>query len=218
MMNTSDLHDLRQTAGEELLRELRAYAGARLSPDVRTSQRMRVAVLEQGRTVRPARQPFLVRLTVLRLVRAATMVALVAVLAVGTGATAGLAASPGGPLYGARLSFEDAFLPSMGLARTVAQVSQIDERVDEATAAADEGDTGGVTAALSAFEVKVSGAVHDAGRDPAKLVHIQDAVSMHLPTLQSLLATRPRFAAIIEQAIRASHEALDQIDHDAGGG
>lgn len=218
MMGTIDHSDLRQSAGEELLRELRAYAGTRLSPDAHASHRMRVAVLERAQTVRPVRSPFLIRRTIFTFLRAGTMVALVAVLAVGTGATAGLAASPGGPLYGVRLSVEDAFLPSMGLARTVAQVNQIDERVDEAQAAAAHGDAGGVTAALSAFEVKVNVAVRDAGTDPAQLGHVQAAVSMHLPTLQALLAARPRLAAVVERAIQASRQALDQIAQDEAGG
>src|SRR3954471_12529419 len=119
-------------ADGELERRLRVYAGARLSPDASASARMRAAVIERGRELRPqpVRLPFWERLGLAG--RRVVLGGLVAVLAVMAGGTAALAASPGGPLYGTRLAIETALLPAAGDARSAAQVNQIDERVGEA--------------------------------------------------------------------------------------
>src|SRR4051812_21869417 len=104
--------DVERFEDREVERRLRAYAGARLSPEPWASIRMRAAVIEHGHELRGsvARPPFLTRIGLAG--RRVLLVGLITVLAVMGGGSAALAASPGGPLYGTRLAIETALLPS----------------------------------------------------------------------------------------------------------
>jgi hypothetical protein len=211
-MSEQEMVDERYGDGE-VERRLGAYAGARLSPDSWASLRMRAQVIERGRAALDARsarrRPF-ARLGLI--LRRGVLVGLVAILAVGTGGTAALAASPGGPLYGARLWVETATLPAGGQARTDAQAGQLDERVDEATDAADAGNTRAVGAALAAYDTEIAAAVADADGDPSKLGHLRAVIGKHIAVLQALEKKNATAAAAIDAAIARGQAALAAID------
>jgi hypothetical protein len=198
---------------DELAMALRAYADARLSPDQWASTRMRVAVIEAANDAlrRGSARPVPLRRRWGGGLRAGTFAALVAVLSISIGASAALAASPGGPFYGVRLWIEDQTLPASGQARTDAQIAQIDERVDEATVSADESNDGGVGAALAAYGNELDSAFADAGQDPTKLQHLQSEVSKHIAVLEGLLKSNPAAAAAIQRAIDHSNALLARI-------
>lgn len=198
---------------DEVARSLRAFAAARLSPDQWASTRMRVHVIEAAHAAleRQAAAPIPLRTRWLQRLRVGGFVSLVAVLAISLGSTAALAATPGGALYGVRLWLEDQTLPASGQARTDAQSAQIDERVDEATVSADESNANGLAAALGAYSDELDNAFADAGRDPAKLAHLQAEISKHIAVLEGLLKSNPTAAAAIQAAIDRSNQMLARI-------
>lgn len=215
MMNGTDDWDPYQLEDGEVERRLRAYAGARLSPDAFTSVRMRTAVIEHGRERQvPATRHGLDVLAPFRLgtLRRAAPVALVAALAISGGAMAGVAASPGGPLYDTRLWFESQLLPTSGVARLDAQVAHIGDRIDEATGAIDAGDGSAADAALNAYDSQVDAAVAAAAADRAELLQLRATIARHLAHLQSLVKPSSKAATSLQRAIAKSQAALADID------
>lgn len=216
-MTRIDERDTTRIAGEELERELRTYASARLSPDRFASQRMRAAVLARAATmprvarVEP-RQPLGFFDTFRLGTRRVAFVALVAVLAIGTGTAAGVAASPGGPLYGARLWVETALLPAGGQARTDAQAAQLNERLDEITGAVDKGDVAAADAATNAYNQEVDQAVSSAGEMRAQLLSLKATIIRHLAHLQSMGRPNDKAAANLEKLIARNQAALASIN------
>ncbi len=200
-MNGMD-HD----ANDELVRRLQAYAGARLSPDPWASVRMRTAVIEHGHAARSGGQ----RSGWRHLVRPLRLVALVGVLAVATGASAALASSPGGPLYGARLWVETSLLPLSG-DPAAARVGFIDQRLDEVTSAVDSGNTNAANAAGNAYANEVAQAAQ-AAQTRVDLLALRSAVSRQLVHLQSLSHGNPRSQANIAHLIANAQAALAGID------
>lgn len=192
----------------ELEQRLRAYAGARLSPDQWASLRMRAAVIEHGRASRAAAAG---RFSWRALLRPAVFVALVAVLAVGTGTTAALAASAGGPLYGARVWVETA-LVSLSGDRAGAQAALIDQRLGEAADAANAGNGNGTDAALKAYDAEVAQALADAAQNRADLEHLQAVLAKRLARLQGMEAPNAKAAAQLDRLIAKTQSALAAID------
>jgi hypothetical protein len=201
------MRDMDRVEDGELGRRLRAYAEARLSPDHWAMLRVRGSVIEHGGTKRGAPLPGAGR----RLGwRPALFTALIAVLAVTTGASAGVAASPGGPLYGTRVWVESA-LVSLSSDRADAQAALVDKRIDEATDAADSGNGSAVSAALAAYRAEVDGLLAAAGNDPSKLERVQAELGRHIVALQALAKSNPQAANAIQAAIDASQNALDNV-------
>lgn len=190
-----------------LERRLRAYADARLSPDPWASVRMRAAVIEHGREARAATAQ---RFTWRRALRPAAFVGLVALLAIGTGASAALAASPGGPLYDARLWVETAILNVSGDG-TDARANQMTERIDEITNALDDGNAGAAGAAAQAYGGEVDAAAQ-AAQTRADLLALRATIARHLAHLQNLPPTNPKAHVNVDKAIAKAIAALAEID------
>ena len=216
MTNGMDDWDPYELEDGDVERRLRAYAGARLTPDARTGVRIRTAVIEHGRERRAASatRHGLDVLGPLRIgiLRRAVPVALVGVLAISGGAMAGVAASPGGPLYDTRLWVESAFLPASGAARLDAQVAHIGDRIDEATGALDAGDGSAADAALNAYDNQVDAALAAAAADRAELLQLRASIARHLAHLQSLVKPNSKSAIQLQRAIAKSVAALADID------
>lgn len=199
----------------DVARRLRAYAGERLSPDAWASVRMRAAVIESGRArqVAGSRHRFDVLAPFrIGLVRRAAPIALVAVLAIGSGTVAGVAASPGGPLYDSRLWLETALLPGSGVARFDAQVGHMDERIDELTSAVDSGNSAAADAAANAYDNQVSQAIQSAAQDRAELLDLRATLVKHLAHLQSLVKPNDKAAANLQNLIARTRAAIADVD------
>ncbi|HEX7950732.1 MAG TPA: DUF5667 domain-containing protein [Candidatus Limnocylindrales bacterium] len=205
-------------AGEELERELRTYASARLSPDRFASHRMRTAVMEHALAAMPAglMAPPPHRLDVLSALRVGTRrlapFALVAALAVGAGSAAGAAAMPGGPLYPVRVWVETAFLPAGGEARADAQQALLNERIDEISGALDAGDKGAAEAASNAFDQEVGQALTQAAQDRVTLLELRETVARHLARLQGLVKPNDKAGAQLQRLITTTRATLAAID------
>jgi hypothetical protein len=199
--------NLDRTENGAVERRLRAYAGARLSPDAWASLRMRAEVMERGHALRDA-QGDSGRSWILRF-RRSLMVGLVAVLAVMAGGSAALAATPGGPLYDTRLALETALLPASGDARSDAQIGQMDERIDEAGGNANPS---AVEAALAAYQTEVDAAIADAGSSADRLAKLQAVLAKHIGVLTDLEKSNPAAAATIQHAIAESSKAISRIE------
>lgn len=214
MMDATRDRDLTRIAGEELQRELRAYASVRLSPDSSASLRMRTAVMERARSTTPARitapRPGLQARFRLG-VRRASFIALVALLAVGTGTVAGVAAMPGGPLYQARVWVEVALLPG-GAARMDAQQALLGERIDEIAGAVDEGNDGAADAAANAYSQQVDQAISSAAKDRANLLKLRGTIVRQLAHFESIVKPNDKSAANLRRLIARTQASLDAID------
>jgi hypothetical protein len=215
-MTNRDDRDTTRIAGEELERELRTYASVRLSPDRFATERMRASVLAQARmvplgTVAPPR-----RLDVLAAFRLGTRrlapVALVAAIAIGAGSAAGVAASPGGPLYGTRIWLETALLPAGGQARADAQAAQLTERLDELTGAVDDGNEAAADAAANAYDEEVDQAVSSAAQSRAELLQLRATIVRHLAHLQSLGRPSDKATANLLKSVANAEAAIAAID------
>jgi hypothetical protein len=210
---TRHMDDEQRPADGDLERLLQAYAGARLSPDQWASVRMRAAVIERGRTARETRPALGApgRLAWRRpTLRLAGFVALVALLAVGTGATAALAASPGGPLYDARLWVEGTVLNLSGGSAAL-RVDQMNERIDELTNAVDDGNTNAADAAGDAYGSELAAAAQ-AAQNRADLVALRTTIARQLAHLQSISHPTQKAQANLDRLIAKSIAALAEID------
>lgn len=210
----------RHIGDEDVERTLGAYASARLSPDHWASNRMRAAVIEHARTAQsaPAR-----RLDVLgRLglgLRRLSFVALVAALAIMVGTSAGVAAAPGGPLYGVRVQIETALLPATGVARTDGQVGLLDERTDEITNAIDAGDVNAADAAANAYGNQVDQAISSTDQGStvtaqriADLQQLRTALARQLAHFQSIGRPNDKSEANLQRLIARTQAAIVAID------
>jgi hypothetical protein len=209
---------------------LEAYAEARLSPKRPVLARMRAAVMveaERAAAVRaaeerraaaallaaeaaPARRFGFPRLTLRSLARPAFALGFAGLLAIGTG-TAITAASPGSPLYLARVGLEQVFLPAQIDARFAAHEEHLNERLAEAEAAAASGDALGLEAALAAYQDEVDATLSDIGDDYGRLAHFQAVLESHVAKLTALSLSLPTEVArgnAEEHAIQASENAV----------
>ena len=139
---------------------LDAFADGRLRADPERTGLVRARVMAAARAqarrsvaTPPARRWFVVPRPIRGPVLAAAGLLLAAALA--GGALAGTA--PGGPLYGARLWLEEQLLPAAPQARDEAQIDRLDDRLDEARRAAEQGDIAAVVAALEEYRETAAG-------------------------------------------------------------
>lgn len=208
MMDESErMDDRRHGEDAELEQLLRAYAGARLSPDRWATVRMRAAVIEHGHAARTrAARGW----SWSRLRRPLALLAIVGILAVGTGASAAMAASPGGPLYGTRLWVEGTIL-DLTVGGTAASVDQMNSRFDDITNAVDSGNANAANAAAQAYSNEVDAAAQ-AAQDRADLLDLRTTIARHLVHLQSLPPGKGKGQANVDKAIANAQAALSEID------
>lgn len=218
-------------AGEmRVMQRLGAFADARLSPDPAAVRRMRARVLreararfEAGTIAAPADTDRVTsiadrRPTRRRLRRGAALL-LAATLSLAAVGGAALAATPGGPLYGAALWLEEAMLPAGGAARTDAEIERLEHRLSEAGAAVASGNGGAIAAALAAYRETVDDALAAVGGNEAWQARLEAALGTHLVVLETLLGKVPAPAqGAIQQAITKGNEAQDRVDGSGGPG
>jgi len=200
---------------------LDAYREARLAPAGAVLARMRANVLTQAAAA-SATTAAANRLRLLeppsnkargwlppRFARAVFGLGFAAALMLGTSAAV-FAAPPGSAFYNARVFIESALLPTQLDARLVAHEDLLVERLDEAEAAADSGDTVALAAALAAYQAEVDDATADVGTDPDRLAHLEDVLAKHTAVLTALAARLPDQSSI-EHAIEASSKAITNL-------
>ena len=219
-MSSFDDNDV--TAHNRLEDLLDAYADARLAPPTPVLARIRANVLTQAaavsattvaenrlrlveRTPRPASSSFGARFT-----RAVFALGFAAMLTLGT-SLAVLAAPPGSPFYNARVFIETVTLPTQAEARFEGHERLLEERFDEAEAAAASGNSIALAAALDAYQAEVEAATADAGVDQDWLAHLQAMLAKHTAVLTEL-ATRLPDESSIEHAIDSSSKAITKIE------
>ena len=200
----------------ELRARLDAYATSRLEPDPGATARARATVMAQARlgrgdtrTVDNAPGSGLLGRIFRRPALAATAAMLgLALVAGGTVA----AAEPGGPLYGARLWVETLTLPSDTNGRAAAELHRLQARLDDATAAAANGNGDAVTAALDAYRQTLAGASAAAGGDPTREEPLVAELGRHQAVLGALAGRVPPTAkAAIKQAIQRIQDRINAI-------
>lgn len=214
----------------EIERRLDSYARARLSPDPRSTARVRARVMREARlhvqAVRvaahiehahaPRRSPG--RRLALSLLAAAVWMA----IAVGTIS----AAQAGGPLYPARMWLESATLPAAGSARASADIERLEARVAEVLAAAAGGDAGAVRAALAAYRQIADDAVGAIGGDEALQTLVATALGRHSTVLAAVadgLAERGNTTAAdavgvsLERAIETNRAVIERLTASGAG-
>ena len=215
-------YDDRDPAALDRLEDmLDTYCEARLAPRTAVLARIRANVLAQAGAVSaigaaenrlrlvesvPARRPAYGS----RLARAAFALGFAAMLTLGT-SLAVMAAPPGSAFYGARVLIETLSLPAQATARLEGHEKLLVERLTEAQAAADSGDTVGLAAALAAYQTEVDDATLDAGNAPDQLAHLQEMLAKHTAVLTGLAAQLPDQSAI-EHAIEASSKAITNLE------
>jgi hypothetical protein len=216
--DTTERFDTTEHVDDDLERELRAYASARLSPDRYASVRMRAAVLEHARATQAPESHRLDVLGLLRIrVRRLAPIALVAALAISAGTVAGVAASPGGPLYGLRIQIETILLPSSGRARAEAQIGLINERAEEITDALDNGNAGGADAAVDAYDNQLRDALRNAAAQRAVLMDLRASLVQKLNHFQSLVKPNDTASANLQKLIAKTQAAIAEIDSKLAG-
>ena len=200
----------------ELGARLEAYAESHLEPDPAEAARARAVVMVEanrvlgaGRIAREAAGPSLLGRFFHRPALAATAAVLgLAVLAGGAVAASG----PGGPLYSARLWVETLTLPSDTTARAAAELDRLQARLDEATAAAANGNGDAVTAALDAYRQTLAEASALAAGDPTREAHLSAELGKHQAVLEALGAQVPGPArASIERAVQRTQDQINAI-------
>jgi hypothetical protein len=216
--DTTEQFDTTEHVDDDLERELRAYASARLSPDRFASVRMRAAVIERVRAAQAPEPHRLDLLASLKIgVRRLAPIALVVALAVSTGTAAGLAASPGGPLYALRIQIETALVPGSGDARTNAQLGLINERAEEITDAIDTGNAGGAAAAVDAYNHQVDQSIANATAHRAALMDLRASLVQKLIHFQGMVKSNDTAAANLQKLIAKTQAGIAEIDAQLNG-
>jgi len=204
----------------ELRARLDAYAASRLEPDPAATARTRATIMSDARlgrgaprTVDDVAGPGLLG-RLFRRPALAAMAALLGLAMVAGGTVA--AASPGGPLYGARLWVETLTLPSDTTARAAAELDRLQARLDDATAAAANGNGEAVTAALDAYRQTLADAFTVAGSDPTREARLYAELGRHQAVLLAVAARVPATAAgaiqaAIQQAVQRTQDKIDAI-------
>jgi hypothetical protein len=210
----------RPIGDEDVERELRAYASARLSPDRFASIRMRAAVIERAHMASPTgdREGRVSRSLRLRLRRLAP-VALVAAIAITAGTAAGVAAAPGGPLYTVRIQIETALLPSSGIGRADGQVGLLNERTQELTDAVQAGDTNAADAAADAYGNQVDQAIsstdqasNSIAQQIADLEQLRTTLAHQLAHFESIAKPNDKAASNLQKLIAKTQASIATID------
>ena len=211
----------------ELGARLESYAESHLEPDPAATGRTRAVLMVDARRILGAAPvagaapislgrtgPGLLGRLFRRPALAATAALLgLAVVAGGTVAASG----PGGPLYGARLWVETLTLPSDATARAAAELDHLQARLDDATAAAANGNGDAVTAALDAYRQTLTDASSLAAGDPTREQHLIAELSRHQAVLEALTTSLPtNAAAAIHDAIQRTTDRIDAITQAPG--
>jgi len=216
--------DDRDVEDVELAERLEAYAGARLTPSLSATSRMRAHVMaaaqrqaalaraDADRTSLAAAEPA----SRSRIVHAprwrrpvAALLAASLTLALAVGSVA--AARPGGPLYGARVWAETLTLPTTAAERAAAEVRRLNDRLAEAADAEAAGDSNAAAAALAAYNAILAEATARTDGDAVANATLDTAVRRNIVVLTTLLGRVP------DQAKDAIQHAIEQSDSAANG-
>jgi Domain of unknown function (DUF5667) len=206
----------------ELGARLESYAESHLEPDPAATARTRAVLMVDARRILGAAPvtgaaPISLGLTgpglLGRLFRRPALAATAALLGLAVVAGGTVAASgPGGPLYGARLWVETLTLPSDTTARAAAELDHLQARLDDATAAAANGNGDAVTAALDAYRQTLADASSLATGDPSREQHLIAELGRHQAVLEALLHQVPTpAAAAIREAVERTQARIDAI-------
>jgi hypothetical protein len=235
------------TADMELEQRLHAYARARLNIAPEAAARVRARLMLEARQAlgggattgltlvgtRPNARPDARTGSRMRTrARRGGALLLAAGLAVGVLAGTAAAATPGGPLYGARVWVEEITLPADPTERAAAELQRLESRLVEIQAAAQSGDRGAVAAAIAAYGQIADEALAEAGTDASRLDLLRLALDRHLAILQGVAATAPAQASDaiqrnIDRAVEHNDATLQKIasqtpspnaNQDGGGG
>lgn len=208
-------------ANDRLEDLLDAYRETRLAPSGAVLARIRANVLVEAASASAmmavANRPRLVEAGAKparwslapRFSRAVFGLGFAAALMLGTSAAV-MAAPAGSPFYNARVFLETLALPTQVDARVARHEELIQERLDEAEAAADRGDTVALAAALAAYQSEVDAATGDIGSDQALLAHLEEELARHAAVLTALAARLPEQSSI-EHAIDTSSKAITKL-------
>jgi len=209
------------TADMELEQRLDAYARARLNIAPEAAARIRGRLMLEARqalggtattqvlTLVGARANPRTRGGMRTRVRRGSALLLAAGLAVGVLAGTAAAATPGGPLYGARVWVEEMTLPADPTERAAAELRRLETRLVEIQAAARSGDRGAVAAAIAAYGQIADEALAEAGTDASRLDLLRIALDRHLAVLRAVAATAPA------QASEAIQRNIDRaVEHN----
>ena len=197
----------------ELERWLEAYAVVRLSPDHERAVRIRTRVMREwdrratsiAAVVRGAATP--PRPRARPHFRRAIAPLLAAALGTSVLVGSAFAATPGGPLYAVRVWTEALSLPADAPNRVRAQLARLDQRMAEAVAGVESGNTAGAAAAVIAYREILLAAMADAAAGDAEVVELlEPAVARHRQILASLMSTVP---AAVRPEIREAIQGLD---------
>ena len=207
----------------ELGARLEAYAESHLEPDPAATARTRAVLMVDARRIlgtgrivggAPTAEGATGSGLLGRLFRRPALAAMAALLglAMVAGGTVA-AASPGGPLYGARLWVETLTLPSDATGRAAAELDRLQARLDEATNATANGNGDAVTAALDEYRQTLADASSLATGDPAREERLVAELGKHLAVLEALVQRIPTPAAqvAIQQAIERTKIRIDAI-------
>jgi hypothetical protein len=120
-------------------------------------------------------------------------------------------------LYGARLWVETLTLPSDTTARAAAELDHLQARLDDATAAAANGNGDAVAAALDAYRQMLADASSLATGDLSREQHLVAELGRHQAVLQALTTSLPaNAAAAIHDAIQRTTDRIDAITQAPG--
>ena len=223
----------------EVVRRLEAFADVRLSPSVAATTRMRAAVMTVAHrraalmeadaasavVVDPAPVPSgpstpvavatgragpggAARWTWRRPVAAV----MAGILTIGILGGMAYSTKAGGPLYDARIWAEAANLPTARSARAEAEVTRLDQRLEETQSASAEGDGHATEAALIAYSSIVIEAGEGSAGDPTASTTITVTVTRHILVLRYLADVVPAPARpAAQQAITSSTKVLDDL-------
>jgi hypothetical protein len=210
----------------ELARRLEAYADLRLTPSLAATTAMRASVMQAAhrRAAHIQADPTLVTgATVVAIPRKRAQTAprhwrrpvaamLAASLTLGIVAGTVSAASPGGPLYAARLWVEMANLPTDPMARADAELARLQDRLREAQRASSVGDGSAAEAALAAYSAILLEAQQGSDGNDAASAAIEGGVGRHVAVLTELVDQVPTTARpAIERALVSSTKVLDEL-------
>lgn len=208
-------------ANDRLEDLLDAYCETRLAPRGAVLARIRANVLAEAAstaaTIAVANRPRLVETRATparwsltpRFSRAVFGLGFAAALMLGTSAAV-MAAPPGSPFYNTRVFLETLALPTQVDARLARHEELIQERLDEAEAAAARADTVALAAALAAYQSEVDAATGDIGTDQTRLAHLEEELARHTAVLTALAARLPEQSSI-EHAIDTSSKAITKL-------
>ena len=144
-----------------------------------------------------------------RWTRRAASLAMAATMAVGiTGAV--MAAPPGSALYNARIYIGNIALPSQPDLLLATREGHLEDRLEEAEAAAARGDAAGLAAALAAYQAEVDTTVAETGVNLDRLAHLEEMLAKHTARLNELAAELPEESSI-DKAIEASSKAIEKV-------